>query len=408
MQIVDLHIHSHYSRATSKDMNIDVLAKNAKIKGIDILGTGDFTHPMWLKELKQKLIFDNGIYYYDNTKFILSGEVSLIYTKDKKIRKIHYIILAPNFDVVEQINEYLGKKGRLDYDGRPNFGLDSIEFIENMMSISKDIEIIPAHVWTPWFSIFGSMSGFDSVEECFEDKTKYIHALETGMSSNPAMNWRLSKLDKFVLVSNSDSHSPYPWRLGREANVFNLKNIDYISIINAIRTRKNFLFTIEVEPSYGKYHFDGHRNCNFSCSPNDAKKLNNICPRCGQKLTIGVLHRVEELADREEGFVPENAVPFKSLLPLSELIAISLGLQPFSKKVWNLYNIFIEKFNSEFNILLNVEMNDLIKIDEKIADLIIKNREGKIKVIPGFDGVYGKPILEKVTGKQLGLNKFLK
>jgi len=389
-------------------MNIETLAKNAKIKGIDILGTGDFTHPLWLKEMKQKLVFENGIYDFDNTKFVLSGEISLMYSKNGKGRRVHHVLLAPDFLVVDQINEYLGKKGRLDYDGRPIFGIDSEEFTENMMQISKDIEIIPAHVWTPWFAIFGSMSGFNSVEECFGDKAKYIHALETGLSSDPAMNWRLSKLDKYVLVSNSDSHSPYPWRLGREANAFDLKNVNYKEMIDAIRTRKNFLFTIETSPSYGKYHFDGHRSCNFSCSPEESKKMKNICPVCHKPLIIGVMNRVEELADRPDGFRPKDAVDFKTLLPLSELIAASFGVQAFSKKVWAMYNMFIERFGNEFNILLNAEKNDLKKINEKLADLIIRNRNGKIKVEPGFDGVYGKLVLEKETEKQPCLGKFVK
>jgi len=405
MQIADLQIHSKYSRATSKNMVLDELTKYAKIKGLDILGTGDFTHPLWLKELKQKLLAESdGVYVYDDINFILSGEISLIYTQGGRQRRIHHIILAPNFAVVDQINEWLDKKGRRDYDGRPIFGFSSIELVESMMSISKDIEIIPAHAWTSWYGIFGSMSGFDSLEECFQEKTKYIHSIETGMSSDPAMNWRISALDKITLTSNSDAHSPYPWRLGREANVFDLKEVNYENIIDAFRTRKNFAYTIEVNPGYGKYHFDGHRNCNFSCSPDESKKLNNICPRCGKKLTIGVLNRVEELADREEGFVPQKAVPFKTLIPLSELIAATAGQDVFTKKVWEIYNRLIDRFGNEFNILLNIDKNDLIKtVDEKLAELIIKNRENRLRIMPGYDGVYGKIILQE----EEGLRRFL-
>jgi len=408
MQIADLHIHSHYSRATSDKMNIEELSRNAKIKGIDILGTGDFTHPIWIKELEKKLTKEDGIYDYDNTKFILSAEISLIYKKGDKTRKIHNVIFAPDFDVVKQIIDYLSKKGRLDYDGRPIFGITCEDFTENLMSISKDIEIVPAHIWTPWFSLFGSMSGFDSVEECFGDQTKHIHALETGMSSDPAMNWQLSQLDKYTLISNSDSHSPYPWRLGREANVFDLKKVDYKSIIDAIRTRKNFLFTVETSPSYGKYHFDGHRNCNFSCEPEQSKKHKNLCPICGKPLIIGVLNRVEELADRKLGFRPKGAIDFKTLLPLSEIIATTLGYQPFSKRVQEIHNMFIERFKNEFNVLLNVEKSQLAKVHQRAADLIIRNRQGKIKVKPGFDGVYGELIAEKQGEKQHGLSKFVK
>ena len=393
--IADLHIHSHYSRATSNKMNLEELSRNAKIKGLDVLGTGDFTHPLWLKELKNKLKEEDGIYKYNNTNFILQGEISLMYTQDKG-RKIHLVLLAPDFSVVDQINEYLSKKGRLDYDGRPIFGINSIELTENLMSISKDIEIIPAHCMTPWFGIFGSMSGFDSVEECFAEKTKYIHALETGMSADPAMLWRLSKLDRLTLVSNSDSHSPYPYRIGREANAFSCEP-NYKKIINAIRTRKNFLFTIEVNPSYGKYHFDGHRNCNFSCSPTESRKLKNICPICKKPLTIGVLNRVEQLADREEGFKPKDAVDFKSIIPLSEVISLSTGYDVFTKKVLEVYNKLIENFGNEFNILLDVEEKGLKKVvSDRIAELIIKNRTGRIEVKPGYDGVYGKPVINKI------------
>lgn len=407
-QIADLHIHSHYSRATSNKMNIEELAKGAKLKGIDILGTGDFTHPKWLEEMKSKLADSGtGVYDYDNTKFVLTGEISLIYKQDGKGRRVHHVLLAENFSIVDQINEFLDKKGRRDYDGRPIFGFSSVELAEAMMSISKEILIIPAHVWTPWYSIFGSMSGFDSVEECFADQAKNIYALETGLSSDPLMNWRLSKLDKYTLVSNSDSHSPYPWRLGREVNVFDLKDLSYKALFEAIKTRKNFLFTIEVEPSYGKYHYDGHRACNYSCEPSEAVKQKNICPRCQRELTIGVLHRVEELADREEGYRPKNAVDFKSLIPLSDIISAVVGTDVFTKRVWEVHNQLIAKFGSEFNVLLNAEKEELKKVvTDKIADFIIKNREGKIKVKPGYDGVYGEPIFEQPE-KETGLRKFV-
>ena len=400
MQFADLHIHSRYSRATSQNMTIEEIARNAKIKGLDILGTGDFTHPLWLKEIKKKLAEEDGIYDYDGVKFIPSGEISLIYNQGEKTRKIHYLLLAENFSVVDQINEFLDKKGRRDYDGRPIFGFSSIELAEQLMSISNDIEIIPAHAWTPWFAIFGSMSGFDSVEECFQEKAKYIHSIETGMSSDPALNWRISGLDKYTLVSNSDAHSATPLRLGREANVFELKKTNYKNIINAIRTGKNFLFTIEVNPAYGKYHFDGHRNCNVCLSPKESKNKNSICPVCKNKLTIGVLHRIEGLADRPENYVPKEHVPFKSLLPLEEIISFIYG---YSKKVKEIYSKLIDEFNNEFNILLNAEKGGIKKITgEKIADMVIRNREGKIKVSPGYDGEYGKIIDEtdKISEKR--------
>ncbi|MBI3190514.1 hypothetical protein HYZ41_02305 [archaeon] len=816
MHIADLHSHSKYSRATSGSMNIEEITRYAKMKGLDILGTGDFTHPIWLKELKEKLSDTGEIYEHNGINFVPSTEISLIYKHNGKGRRVHHIILAPNFSVVDQINEFLDKKGRRDYDGRPIFGFSSIELVDEMMRISKDIEIIPAHCllpdekvvcnpeikpiseiqkgdkvlthkgdhknvldtfvrpyngkayiiqpyyfssgikvtnehpflaiktvkncafvgglckpnstakgkhkctkqhyknykpswipaedlkvndvvlyprikktvdagqikisdiiesknyrisehfivpktgrqdksikniikitpefcrlagyflaegyiikknnciqfsfgqkeheyiddvtnlmkecvgieiskkrerhgyelyfyskilvelfgklfyqynkpkrafskrlpqwalylplekqseilrgwwrgdsgvsvseilseqmkiiclrlgiipsirkllkedfnknshtignrrilakhdlitferlsfhedkfnlledpsmkkfktklhrrhgwvdenyiyipinkietfdysglvynleveednsyvthaatvhncWTPWYGIFGSMSGFDSLKECFQEKTKYIHCVETGLSSDPPMNWRISALDDIVLTSNSDAHSPYPWRLGREANVFDFKEASYKNIINAIRTRKNFIYTIEVDPNYGKYHFDGHRSCNFSCNPKEAKKLNDICPKCGKKLITGVLNRVEQLADRDDGFVPKNSIPFKSIIPLSELVSAITGTDVFTKKVWEIYNRLIDRFGNEFNILLNTDLTELKKtVDEKLAELIIKNREGRLTIEPGYDGVYGKLVLKE----EKGLRRFIK
>lgn len=376
-------------------MVLEELEKYAVIKGIDVLGTGDISHPAWVENLKKNLVDNrNGTYGYKNLVFVLQGEISLIYKQGGKQRRIHHVYLVPNFEVLGQVNEWLDKKGRRDYDGRPIFGFSSIEFVEALKSISKDIEVIPAHAWTSWYSIFGSKSGFDSVRECFEDKTKHIHAIETGMSSDPAMNWRLSQLDDYSLVSNSDSHSPYPWRLGREANVFDLKEITYENIINAIRTKKGFSYTIETFPEYGKYHVDGHRNCDVCFSPEESKKHKNICPKCGKEITIGVLNRVEQLADRPAGYRPKTAIDFKSLLPLSELIASLNGTTPYTKKVWDIYNILIERFGNEFNILLNASRESLEKVtDNRLASLIIKNREGNLTIEPGFDGVYGKLIL---------------
>jgi uncharacterized protein (TIGR00375 family) len=351
----------------------------------------------------------------------LQTEISNIYTQDGKGRRIHNIILTKSFDVVEQINEALGKKGRLDYDGRPIFGFSCPELVEMMKKIDEKIEIIPAHAWTPWFSLFGSMNDFNSVEECFKDQSKHIYALETGLSSDPAMNWRLSQLDKYTLISNSDLHSFWPWRMGREANVLDI-NLTYDNLIEAIRTKKGFKETIEVDPNYGKYHLDGHRNCNICLDPKESLKNKNICPKCKRSLTIGVLHRVEELADRPEGFKPKNAVPFKSLIPLSEIISALLNSSVATKKVWQEYYNLINKFKSEFHILLDADKEELSKAThEKIADAIIKIRHGNIKIKPGYDGVYGQPILNDVikendmdnkdknpqNRKQKGLSEFI-
>ncbi len=775
MQIIaDFHLHSKYSRATSKEMNIENLEKFSKLKGINLIGTGDFTHPYWLEELKSSLkeIENSGLFYYRDPKilFMLQTEVSNVFEREGKLRKVHNMILAPSFDIVEQINEFLGKYGNLSSDGRPTLNLNCVELVENLIGISKDIMIIPTHAWTPWYGVLGSKSGFDSIEECFEDQTKNIFAIETGLScydsetevltengwkkfwevtwmdkictlnrktetiefqhptkiyrynyrgkmyriktsrvdllvtpnhklairkyplckkpspiklirvderfgkekifkkngkwigkkkeyfilpavkiphgnkhysghrklrekklpiklwlkffgfwtaeghttknkkyseydvvvsnndqnllkemktilekmgfkpylwknqlrvrnfqlwsylkqfgkahekfvpknikklsksllriffdyyikgdghrygrsmkglsattsspklrddlqeialklgisaywkpamkpgdstfpsghknkhytwivyfirknehrvhssgfrknkkwvekwvdykgkvycvsvpnkiiyvrrngipvwcgnSDPPMNWRLSSLDKFTLVSNSDSHSPWLHRLGREANVFELKKFTYWEILDTIKKRdKNkFLFTIEVDPNYGKYHWDGHRKCGISLHPRDAIKLKNICPKCGKKLTIGVLHRVEELSDRPEGFIPKDAIPFKTLLPLYEIISFVTGTkQLYSQKIIQEQNKLIEKFGNELNILLNVPKEELLKVtSKKIADAIIKVREGKVKYIPGYDGVYGKPIFEekeyeKINKKEL-------
>ena len=393
MLIADIHVHSKYARGTSKNMDLDALASGAKTKGIDVLGTGDFTHPLWMKEIRGRLAeISAGVYGYEGVKFVLSSEISLIYTQDGKGRRVHHVLLAPDFEVADQINAFLDTRGRRDYDGRPIFGFSSVELVENLMSISKDIEIIPAHAWTPWFSLFGSFSGFDSIAECFGDKSKYIHAIETGLSSDPAMNRRLSQLDGITLVSNSDCHSAWPWRLGREANVFDLEeNVAFRDFLEPIRTKKNFLFTVEVDPAYGKYHYDGHRNCGVVQDPRRSMETGKRCPKCRKQLTIGVLHRVEELADRPEGFEPEGAVPFRTLLPLSELIAAVLGQEVFTKKVWAAYNTLIGRFGNEFSVLLEAERGELERLaGRRLADTILSNREGKIRVSPGYDGMYGK------------------
>jgi len=396
--IADLHIHGRFSRATSKQLNLENLEKYARIKGIGLLGTGDFTHPEWIKEIKAGLKEDGSGILTSKTgfNFLLQTEISLMYTQGGKGRKIHLVVLAPSLDVVDQITSELLKKGRVDYDGRPIFGINSIEFVEMLKSISPDIEIIPAHVWTPWFGLFGSMSGFDSVKECFKDQAKHIHALETGLSSDPGMNWRLSSLDKYSLISSSDLHSFWPWRIGREATIFELKKLTYKNLINALKTKQGLKQTIEFWPHEGKYHYSGHRACNVCLSPKEALKAKDICPKCGRKITVGVAERVEMLADRKEGFIPKGAVPYKNLIPLSELIAGVIKANVSTKKVWEEYYKLIKAFGTEMNLLLNVKQEDLVKVtNKKIANIIIKNRNQKIPVKPGFDGLYGKPIFDE-------------
>lgn len=394
----DLHIHSKYSRGTSGRMDLEHISENAKIKGLNLVGTGDFTHPGWLSELKEKLEpLGNGLYRYNGVLFVLTVEVSTIYEYGGKTRKIHHVILAPDFETVEQLNDIFGNWGSLESDGRPVFNsVTSPELVEAVSQVSSMVEVIPAHAWTPWFSLFGSRSGFNSLKECYQDMAGRIHALETGLSSDPPMNWRVSELDRITLLSNSDAHSPWPFRLGRELNVFNIENPSYAEIIETIRSGDpaRLLYTIEVDPSYGKYHFDGHRNCGVSLHPRQAMARGNICPICGKPLTIGVLHRVEELADRPEGYIRKNAIPYKSLIPLQELIALIKGSTPASARVGKIYMRLIEKFGSELNILLNAEISEIAQFDPKLAKIILDMRIGKLKIIPGYDGVYGKLVLE--------------
>ena len=395
--IADLHIHSKYSRGCSININFFNLERFARIKGIDLLGTGDFQHPKWYEEINKNLKEEDGVLWSKNKfPFLWQTEISLIYS-DEKGRRIHYVVLAPNKEVVEQIIEMLGKKGRLDYDGRPIFGITSVEFIELLMEIDEKIEVIPAHCMTPWFAIFGSKSGYDNVEECFKEKSKYVHAIESGMSADPEMLRRVSKWDRLNIVSFSDSHSFYPWRLGREATEFDCE-VKYKDIINAIRTKKGLKRTIETWPEYGKYHFDGHRNCKVCFSPNETKQHKGICPKCGRLLTIGVENRIEELADREKGMKED----YIKLIPLHELIGVVYNIKLLnSKKVDDVYNLFIKEFGNEFNVLLKVSFEDLKKVDEKVADVVIRCREGKINVKPGYDGEYGRVDLEKKEQKNL-------
>ena len=406
--IADLHIHGKYSRACSTSLTIPNLEKWAQVKGINLLGTGDFTHPKWIEHIKENLTEQNGGFLTTKTgfNFIMQTEISLVYTQDGKGRRIHVLILAPSIKVADQITAYLKSKGRVDYDGRPIFKIPCHELTEKLMGISQDIEIIPAHAWTPWFGLLGSNGGFNTVEEAFKDQTKHIHALETGLSSDPEMNWKLSGLDKYLMVSFSDSHSFWPWRIGREATVFDIEPT-YKDLLKAIRTREGFVETIEINPAYGKYHIDGHRACNVKLDPKDSIKNNNICPVCKTPLTIGVLHRVEELADRPDSYKPKNAQKYKTLIPLSDLIATYRKKGVATKTVWQEYNKFIEKFGNEFKILLNVPENELKKENPELAPIIMLNREGKIEVKPGYDGVYGEPVITKAKMRnQKGLSEF--
>ncbi len=394
MLVADLHIHGPYSRGTSKNLSFAKLVEYAKLKGLSLLGTGDFTHPLWLEEI-MKLDYDpdTGLFYFGDFPFLLSVEISNVYVQDGKTRKVHQVVLAPSLDVVNQIVDELSKHGDLSVDGRPTLKLPLPDTVELLHNISPDIEIFPAHAWTPWFGVFGSKSGFDSLKDAYQDQVKRIHALETGLSSDPPMNWRLSELDGVNLVSFSDAHSYWPWRIGREATLFDC-DLNYWDIVRAIRTGKGLFGTVEVDPSYGKYHWDGHRKCGVFMPPKQAERLNNICPVCGHPLTLGVLHRVEELADRPEGFKPKGAKPFYELLPLAVLISNYYKTEPSTKKVVSVYNKLLD-IGNEFYVLLYADYDEIAKlVGGKLADLIMLNRAGQLKVQPGYDGVYGKLVLD--------------
>jgi uncharacterized protein (TIGR00375 family) len=393
--IADFHLHSKYSRATSKEMEVEALARWAKKKGITLLGTGDFTHPTYFAELRAKLEpLGNGLLKLkkgdEGIRYLLTTEVSNIYTQGGKVRRIHTLIFAPTFEVAEAIRSKLGNLGKLSSDGRPIFSFAAKELVKMILDISADCLIVPAHAWTPWFSIFGANSGFDSIEECFGEMTPHIHVIETGLSSDPEMNWRLSALDPITLISNSDAHSPN--RLGREANTFDCA-LDYREIVETIRKkdRKKFLFTIEFFPEEGKYHYDGHRQCGVIFSPSQTKASQYLCPQCRKKLTVGVMHRVEALSDRPDGFIPKNAIPSIHLIPLEEIIAEAMSYRTGSKAVEAEYERLVARGGSEFHILLEAAPDELATyVPERTLEAIVRMRQGKVSIIPGHDGVYGK------------------
>ena len=401
--IADLHIHSRFSMATSKEGMPENLDFWARKKGISLIGTGDFTHPVWREELKGRLVSEgNGMYRLrdeyvkeesrkfpgEGTRFVVSGEISSIYKKNGKTRKVHNVILLPSLEAADAMAQRLEKIGNIHSDGRPILGLDSHDLLEMMLDVCSEGILIPAHIWTPHFSVLGAKSGFDSVEECFEELTPYVHALETGLSSDPAMNWRISKLDRYQLVSNSDAHSPS--KLGREANLLNI-DCSYEGLYQAIQTGQGLEGTVEFFPEEGKYHFDGHRKCGVSLSPVEAERLGGICPACGKKLTMGVDHRVEQLADRAEGFVKKDGKKYESLVPLPEVISACMGYSTASKKVQGCFEQMLQTLGTEFDILRNIPSEDIKSCaGERIAEGIENVRTGKVKRIPGYDGEYGK------------------
>lgn len=395
-KILDLHIHSKYSRACSRDLELPNIAAGCVRKGIDIVSTGDFTHPKWFEHIKESLTEENdGTYRLKTynlkltTKFLLGTELSCIKKHKGETRRLHLCVFAPNIEVVEKFNNKLEKMGfNLKSDGRPILGLTAKELLEIMLEVDKRMVLIPAHAWTPWFGVFGSKGGYDSLQDCFEDLAPHVFAIETGLSSDPAMNWRCLMLDKIALISNSDAHSTA--KLGREANVMEFeseKDITYDSIMDKIKNQQ-IKYTIEFFPEEGKYHFDGHRDCKFVCHPKETKRLGGICPKCKKPLVIGVMNRVEELANSDAG--GHGRAPYKSLVPLPEIIADVFECGVGTKRVKEVYESLIKKLGNEFYILIDAKLPEIEKASTKeIADAIDRVRRGNIFIQPGYDGEFG-------------------
>lgn len=403
MLIADLHIHSRYSRGCSRDLSPETLWRWSQLKGIDVVGTGDFTHPGWIAELQEKLEPDEGgllrlrgevprpeVYgsCHAEVRFLLTAEISCIYRRHDRTRKVHLVLLAPDFPTVKRINAALAAIGNLASDGRPILGLDAYRLLEIMLSISPEIQVIPAHAWTPHFSVFGAFSGFDSLEECFGDLTPHIRAIETGLSSDPAMNRMLPALDGIQLISCSDAHSPA--KLGREATLFDTRR-SYAAITAALATGNGLAGTIEFFPQEGKYYLDGHRDCGICLEPEQTRSHGGRCPACGGKLTVGVLHRVEELARRTVAEQPDRFPPFESIVPLVELIASIVGFGTASKRVQSVYLGLLERLGSEFHILREAPEGDIARASmQAVATAIVNMRRGIVRISPGYDGEFGK------------------
>ena len=410
----DLHLHSKYSRACSKNLDLENLNYYAKLKGLNFLITGDFTHPLWFKEISQKLEEANdGIYKLKNSNdvyFLLGGEISSIFSRKGQIKRIHCLIILPRFDLVEKLNKKLSLYTNLASDGRPILGLDVLDFIKILFEIYDKAIFIPAHIWTPWFSLYGSMSGFDSIYDAFDDYVKYITAIETGLSSDPNMNWRIPELDNISIVSFSDAHSPQPHRLGRETTIFELGEITYSSLFKALKEpdeKNKILMTIEFFPEEGKYHYDGHRSCKIKFSPEESKKNNYLCPVCSKKITIGVMSRVEFLAKRPGNFIDPQRPPFKRTPPLTEILAQIYKTEATTKKVFSKYLEIIQKFGNELDILTgNYSQEEMKKYFPELSLALEKIERGDVILEPGYDGEYGKVIINIEEDKREGKTLF--
>jgi len=395
--VADLHIHSKYSRACSRDLELPKIARTCEIKGIDLVATGDFTHPAWFASIENELEEEAspGLYRLkmDNppkTHFVLATELALIYREGDRARRLHMMVQAPNIEAAKKMNELLGARFNLKSDGRPILGLPVYELIKICLDINPQFLIYPAHIWTPWFSVFGSKSGYDSFKDCFKDQVGHIYAYETGLSSDPEMNWRVSELDKLTLLSNSDAHS-LP-NLGRECNVFELSGLSYKSLYESMRDKTGMSYTVEFYPEEGMYHFDGHRDCGFGSTPSETKRQGGLCPVCKKPLIIGVLSRVEELASRPEGFVLPGAPGFKKLIELDKIIAAASGVKSrTSRKVKQIYDLMIAELGSELDILTEKPIEQIAAVaNPLIAEGVRRVRDGKLSIKPGFDGQYGE------------------
>jgi uncharacterized protein (TIGR00375 family) len=374
-------------------MTFKALEKGAQAKGLHVMGTGDFTHPKWRESMKTELEGESGIYHLKGcgkTLFVVTGEVCTNFEVNGRGRRIHHLIMLPSIDVADQLCEALSRFGNLGGDGRPNLSMTGTELAEAVVELGEGCLIIPAHIWTPWFSLYGAHGGVDSITECYGEYAPHIYAAETGLSSDPPMNWRVSELDSVTLLSNSDSHSAHPWRIGREANIIEVKEAAYSEIIDAIKHHKERVATIEVDPAYGKYHWTGHRDCNVSIPPERAVSMKGICPVCHKKMTKGVAERVEELADRADGIVPRGVQSFIRMLPLCELIALIAGKEVFAAEVQSKYWGMLKHFRNEFEILMDVPKARLEDVcGSETAELVLANRENRLEIEPGYDGVYG-------------------
>lgn len=410
--IADLHIHSRFSRSCSKDLTLSNIGKYGVRKGIQYIGTGDALHPVWRKEIGEQLEDRGGALYLKNsdcpTAFCLTAEISCIYKRGDKTRRVHHVLLFPDLPALDKVITAFSDRGiNLKSDGRPIMGLDSELLLKMLLDIDDDILLIPAHIWTPWFAVFGSKSGFDSLEECFGDYAKYIYAVETGLSSDPPMNWRISTLDNLFLVSNSDAHSCE--NLGREANIFDMPAPNYQELKRILKEHDTdkFLETVEFFPEEGKYHADGHADCGFWCEPDMTKKNKGLCPKCGRPLTVGVLSRVSDLADRPANPErPVRAVPFKSIVPLKELVAQCRGKGKTSKIVQREVEKMMN-FASEFAILLDLSAQELASVAEPdVAEAVWLMRQGKVYTRPGYDGVYGEIKVNTLSKKSMQTRLF--